>query len=75
MTDQRYDELMSDKNVELTDAEFADGWHFCFDWDGQLVGPGMQSMQFCRCKGVNKTKHKEFFPQTPFQGYLEDWGD
>jgi len=34
----------------------------------------MQSMQFCRCKGINKTKHKEFFPQTPFQGYLEDWG-
>jgi hypothetical protein len=73
MTDQRYNELMSEKDVEITDKEFNDGWHFCIDWDGQLIGPGMHSMQFCRCKGINKSKHKEIYSKIPDQGYLEDW--
>ena len=27
-------------NAELTDAEIADGYHFCDEWDGLVVGPG-----------------------------------
>lgn len=49
MTDEHYDALM-DYEVELTQAEIDEGWHFCWCWDGLLVGPGMGEMEFCHCK-------------------------
>ena len=54
MTVQRYDELMKsemedDEVLSLTPDEIAKGWHFCWDWDGLLVGPGMKEQESCVC--------------------------
>lgn len=56
MERDRYDALMWHDEGELTPEEIADGWHWCWDWDGLLVGPGMMEMDCCVC-GVNKAKH------------------
>jgi len=39
MSNARYDELW-DSDLPLTQEEKDAGYHFCFDWDGLLVGPG-----------------------------------
>jgi hypothetical protein len=45
---QRYEEL--DKSGEgLTDDEWENGWHWCDEWDGLLVGPGMTEALACSC--------------------------
>ena len=75
MTEERYNQLMTNENVEITDEEFNNGWHFCIDWDGYLIGPGTNEMQFCKCKGVNKKKHIELFKTMPVQGIIEGWSD
>lgn len=33
----------------LTEEEIEAGWHFCLDWDGMLVGPGMPEVEGCIC--------------------------
>ena len=48
MNRDRYVELDNGKG-ELTLAEVAQGWHFCDEWDGLLVGPGMAEMECCGC--------------------------
>lgn len=40
---------MADDDEKLSDAEIAAGWHFCYDWDGLLVGPGMEELKACCC--------------------------
>jgi hypothetical protein len=35
--------------VELTAEEFRQGWHWCGDFDGLLVGPGMGELASCTC--------------------------
>jgi len=47
MTRERYDLLMKDDTVPLSDAELKDGWHFCYEFDGLLVGPGMGEASCC----------------------------
>lgn len=49
MQPNRYRELMENDLVQLTDSEFQAGWHFCLEWDGLLVGPGMPEIQCCSC--------------------------
>jgi hypothetical protein len=49
MDDKRWRELMDDDSLELTAEEIAEGWHFCPDFDGLLIGPGMDELQFCHC--------------------------
>ena len=50
MTSERYKELMdTDRPIQLTDDEIEAGWHFCYEFDGLLVGPGMQELQVCTC--------------------------
>lgn len=34
---------------KLHPVEIVQGWHFCWDWDGLLVGPGMGELQTCTC--------------------------
>jgi hypothetical protein len=46
---KRWRELMADDGHELTEAEIQAGWHFCWDWDGLLIGPGMDEMAHCNC--------------------------
>jgi hypothetical protein len=52
MDDNRWMLLMHTEDVELTAEEKRDGWHFCPDWDGLLVGPEMDEYESCRCKEV-----------------------
>ena len=33
----------------LTQEEQEQGWHFCHDWDGMLIGPGWDEMEVCLC--------------------------
>ena len=53
----RYDALMRDESVKLTDAEIAAGWHFCYEFDGLLVGPGMSETEFCTCERPDGTRY------------------
>lgn len=34
---------------ELSEEEISEGWHWCPDWDGLLVGPGMPEQNGCQC--------------------------
>jgi hypothetical protein len=52
MTEERYKALMDDETAtqgNLTDAEIKEGWHFCCEFDGLLIGPGMGEMEHCHC--------------------------
>jgi hypothetical protein len=48
MSRERWKALMADGNLELTQAEIGQGWHFCPEFDGLLVGPGMMEQEFCK---------------------------
>jgi len=48
MSNARYDELW-DSDLPLTQEEKDAGYHFCFDWDGLLVGPGTMEWDGCTC--------------------------
>jgi hypothetical protein len=38
-----------DEVAPLSSEEVSEGWHFCWDWDGLLVGPNTPEMEFCMC--------------------------
>lgn len=44
----RYQELR-DRFDTLSADELAAGWHYCPDWDGLLIGPGMEELTYCWC--------------------------
>lgn len=50
---ERWNQLMSDDEMSLTKEEIKAGWHFCWDWDGLLIGPGMGEMEHCTCSEYN----------------------
>lgn len=50
MTKQRWLELMNDLTLGLTESEITQGWHFCLDWDGLLIGPGSRELDCCTCE-------------------------
>lgn len=49
MSPERYKALDADPEGVVTEEEFAQGWHFCPDWDWLLVGPGMPEEEGCCC--------------------------
>lgn len=49
MSDERYKALMQNDDVQLTEEELKQGWHYCYEFDGLLVGPGMGELEFCTC--------------------------
>jgi hypothetical protein len=49
MSETRYQALMHDDSLRLTPEEIREGWHFCYDWDGLLIGPGMPELECCVC--------------------------
>lgn len=51
MTEERY-RVLDRLGEGLTPEEIASGWHYCFEWDGMLIGPGMPEMRVCICEGV-----------------------
>lgn len=49
MTKARWCHLMEDNDSKLTEDELSLGWHFCPEWDGLLIGPGMGEEESCLC--------------------------
>lgn len=49
MTPKRYNKLNKD-GVGLTEEELKQGWHWCWEWDLMLVGPGMAELNCCDCE-------------------------
>lgn len=49
MDRKRWESLMKDDNLRLESNELAEGWHFCPEWDGLLIGPGMDELDACLC--------------------------
>lgn len=53
MTPERYKEIDEYYPfVKITTDEWNEGWHFCDEWDGLLVGPGMGEFAACQCSGL-----------------------
>ena len=50
LTDERYFQLERNPLLELTSEELLQGYHFCPDWDGLLIGVDMPEIQGCTCK-------------------------
>jgi hypothetical protein len=51
MTNERYSELLlSPEDGTLSAEEIAAGWHWCFEFDGMLVGPDMWGVAECECE-------------------------
>lgn len=65
MTEERYNHLMASE-VSLTTAETEAGWHFCYEWDGLLVGPGMGELAPCRCLAPEHPVYKTV-PRTEWE--------
>ena len=42
----------------LTPEEISEGWHYCYDLKGKLIGPGFPEMEDCNCK-INKSIHDQ----------------
>jgi len=77
MTEHRYKDLMDWimgnmdlPPTDLTPAEQAEGWHFCREWDGLLVGPGMEELEPCTCLPQEHPVYKTIPDSTP--GCVED---
>lgn len=49
MTRARIRELDKNLAAELTEEEFANGWHFCSDWDGLLIHKSHPESEACHC--------------------------
>ena len=63
MTDTRWHSLMEDDSAALTADEIAEGWHWCCEFDGLLVGPGMGELRCCRCLPDWHAAYKSVPPQ------------
>lgn len=49
MTNERYVLLRTNEDEQLTKEEIKEGWHFCDDYDGLLIGPKMPELHICCC--------------------------
>lgn len=49
MNIDRYEALSRNDELKLTPEEIAEGWHFCDEFDGLLVGPQMGELAACLC--------------------------
>lgn len=45
---QRHHDLMMGR-CELTQEEIDYGWHFCWEFDGLLIGPDCPEWEVCSC--------------------------
>ena len=43
---------------QLTTEEISQGWHYCYNLKGKLIGPGFPEMEDCNCK-INKNIHNQ----------------
>lgn len=64
MKHARWLRLMN-SDTPLTKEEIAEGWHFCYEFDGLLIGPESGEMECCTCEGVDKAKCLEWKAKQP----------
>lgn len=71
MTDERYKQL-NDTNfvcggdAEITPEEFVLGWHWCYEFDGLLVGPACSELEFCHCLPPEHPVYKTKLVEEPW---------
>ena len=54
MTDARFKELMEDDRKPMTPEEWAEGWHYCHEFDGLLRKNEPAEEFFCTCREDGK---------------------
>lgn len=54
METKRYYELIKDENAALNPEEVKAGWHFCADFDYDLIHNTWWQMDGCTCKDQTK---------------------
>jgi hypothetical protein len=42
---------------QLTPEQISQGWHYCYNSNRELIGPGDPKMDNCKCR-IDKTFHK-----------------
>lgn len=64
MTSERYADLSTSYHGEfkLTESEIENGWHWCNEFDGLLVGPDMSELNCCSCL---PPEHKVYLTKPP----------
>lgn len=67
------DESTYTSRMGLHVKEIEEGWHYCVEFDGLLVGPGMGELGCCSCLPKEHTAYKtipvenyEFNEEDPF---------
>ena len=65
MEKARWEELMRNQDLSVTPEELSHGWHFCWEWDGLLVGPGMMEYHGVSCGCMPDKPHPELAPPEP----------
>lgn len=73
MNKERYNELES-TGLGLTKEEYHQGWHWCNEWDGMLVGPSTQEALVCSCNhpAIEAWKETEEAKEMMEKIYLSD---
>lgn len=65
MNDQRWKDVQENDNIKLASEEIAEGWHFCCEFDGLLVGPGSGELTCCSCLPKDHPVYKTIeYPET-----------
>lgn len=64
---RRWRALMKDDTLLMNGEEIALGWHFCPEWDGLLIGPGMAETDACSCVLNNDSKVSALCPEQSIQ--------
>ena len=60
MTPERYKLISTycDDKTYLSDEEYAEGWHFCPEWDDLLIDPKSPEFDACVCDDHKHHKAK-----------------
>jgi hypothetical protein len=44
---------------DITDEEFDQGYHYCWDWDGLFIGPDSMEWESCTCHPLKREEIPE----------------
>lgn len=66
MTNERWKQLSESDNWNLEPSEIALGWHWCQEFDGLLVGPGMGELSCCHCWPASHPVYLTTPPEPPY---------
>ena len=63
MTNKRYNDLSAVDPESMSEDEVKEGWHYCWEFDGLLVGPGMGELNWCTCLPSDHPARKTVPPE------------